>query len=431
MIPTHNSTLVSVFWQAYEWGPLGRPSSRFLTTSFELENVKRDTRKTRDLIRSEWYQALWPSVVLTRTAELSFANDATGTREGVPFASIMGKRGDRVVVDDPHSLKGAESEVQRTEAVRLFLEGGLNRLNDQTRSAIVLIMQRVHENDLTGALLARQLGFVHLMIPMEFEADRRCVTPIWSDPRSYDGELMDPVRMPRAAADKLKSVGSYSWAGQYQQRPTPREGGLFKRAWFDGKIIGPDEIGHVTMAVRHWDLAATKLKATDTKGARTAGVKLLRTADGRIIVASCIAEGAEGKAVRKLILSTAATDGQQCAVSLPQDPGQAGKTQRGDYAELLEGYVFSIKGEVGDKEQRAEPFAAQCEAGNVYLLRGPWVDEFLAEITLFPGGARKDIVDACSGAYTYLVTKKPKDLDLGVGIAEVFEREKLRPGYDF
>jgi hypothetical protein len=69
---------------------------RFLTTSFEEENVKRDTRKTRDLIRSAWFRALWPEVVLTRSGETSFASSATGTREGVPFASITGKRGDRV-----------------------------------------------------------------------------------------------------------------------------------------------------------------------------------------------------------------------------------------------------------------------------------------------------------------------------------------------
>ncbi len=188
------SRIVSVLWQAWEWGPCGKRSNRFLTTSFELENVKRDTRNTRDLIKSEWFQSLWPEVNMKRAAELSFANSDRGTREGVPFSSITGKRGDRVVIDDPHSLKGAESDQQRGEAVRLFLEGGLNRLNDQQTSAIVVVMQRLHENDLTGALLARQLGFVHIMIPMEFEPERACSTSLpWTDPRSYDGELMDPI----------------------------------------------------------------------------------------------------------------------------------------------------------------------------------------------------------------------------------------------
>ena len=104
------SMIVSVCWQAWEWGPLGKPSSRFLTTSFEEENVKRDTRKTRDLVKSEWFKMLWPDVVLTRAGETSFANSATGTREGVPFASITGKRGDKVVIDDPHSPRWGPSQ---------------------------------------------------------------------------------------------------------------------------------------------------------------------------------------------------------------------------------------------------------------------------------------------------------------------------------
>src|SRR5205814_31240 len=112
------------------------------------------------------------------------------------------------------SLKGAESEAQRNEATRLFLEGGLNRLNDQASSAIVIVMQRLHEADLTGVLLSHKLGFVHLMIPMEFEPERATTSPIgWRDPRTYDGELMDPVRMPRETVDKLKGVSAYSWAG--------------------------------------------------------------------------------------------------------------------------------------------------------------------------------------------------------------------------
>lgn len=392
------SMIVAVFWQAYEWGPCGMRSSRFLTTSFEEENVKRDTRKTRDLIRSDWYQTLWPEVQLVRAGETSFANSDTGTREGVPFASITGKRGDRVVIDDPHSLDGAESEAERTKATRRFLEGGLNRVNDQSTSAIVVVMQRLHEADLTGVLLSRNLGFVHLMIPMEFEPERRCVTPLpWQDPRSYDGELMDPVRMPRQAVDRLKGVSDYAWAGQYQQRPTAREGGLFKRHWFEGKTLRAAPEG--TVWVRHWDLAATK----KSSAARTAGVKMGRTLDGKFIVAHVVKAQEEGAEVRRLIKATAEVDGVACEISLPQDPGQAGKVQKQDFVSQLAGYVVRAEPETGDKFTRAEPFSAQCEAGNVFLLDGPWVTDYLDELCLFPGGTFKDQVDASSGAFGRLV----------------------------
>jgi predicted phage terminase large subunit-like protein len=393
------SMIVSVLWQAWEWGPCGKRSTRFLTTSFELENVKRDTRKTRDLVASEWYQSLWPELgKLKRSAELSFANNDTGTREGVPFASITGKRGDRVVIDDPHSLKGAESDQQRGEAVRLFLEGGLNRLNDQQTSAIVVVMQRLHENDLTGALLARQLGFIHIMIPMEFEPERRCITPLpWQDPRSFDGELMDPVRVPQPAVDILKSV-SFSWAGQYQQRPTAREGGLFKREWFEGQTIDAAPSG--TVWVRHWDLAATK----KGQGARTAGVKLGRTPDGRFIVGHVIKDRWDGNGVRKVIKATAETDGKLVTISLPQDPGQAGKVQAQDFVAAFAGYKIVAEPESGDKFTRAEPFAAQVAAGNVFLVRHDgWNQDYIDELCAFPGATIKDQVDASSGAFGQLL----------------------------
>ena len=392
------SMIVSVMWQCWEWGAFGKPSTRYLTSSFEEGNVTRDTRKTRDLIRSEWFRTLWPDVELVRTGETSFANNATGSREGVAFKSITGKRGDRFVIDDPHSLDGAESEVERTKATRRFLEGGLNRVNDQATSAIVVVMQRLHEADLTGVLLARKLGFVHLMIPMEFEAERRCVTPLgWSDPRSYEGELMDPVRMPRSVVDTLKSVSDFSWAGQYQQRPVPREGGLFKRHWFADKIIRQAPEG--TVWVRHWDLAASKR----SNAARTAGVKLGRTLDGKFVVGHVVLAQEEGAEVRKLIKSTAALDGVACEISLPQDPGQAGKVQKQDFVAGLAGYVVRATPETGDKYTRAEPFSAQCEAGNVYLIEGDWNAAYLDELCLFPGGTFKDQVDATSGAFGRLV----------------------------
>src|ERR1700746_1134533 len=102
------SLLVSVFWPAWEWGPKGLRSMRYLATAFNDGPVTRDTRKTRDLILSEWYQSLWPEVQLSRAGETSFGDTSTGTREGVPFGSLTSQRGDRLVIDDPHSVETAE-----------------------------------------------------------------------------------------------------------------------------------------------------------------------------------------------------------------------------------------------------------------------------------------------------------------------------------
>lgn len=394
------SLLTSVLLQAWEWGPAGRPYTRYLSTAFNDVPVNRDTRKTRDLILSEWYQARWPEVELVRKAEASFSNARTGTRQGIAFGSLTSQRGDRLIIDDPHSTETAESDADRLRTTRRFREGAQNRLNDQKRSAIIVIMQRLHQDDVSGIIEQVGMNYIHLRLPMEFEVEKRCETPLgFVDPRSEEGEILDPVRWPPEEIAALKrDMTSYAWAGQYQQRPAPREGGLFKRSWFDGKIIGAAPAG--TVWVRHWDLAATQSEKAD----RTAGVKMGRTPDGRYVIAHVITTQQEGNEVRKLIRAIAEVDGKSCMVSLPQDPGQAGKVQKQDYAAFLAGYNVRSEREQGDKVQRAEPFSAQCEAGNVFLVRGQWIEKYLDELCLFPAGKFKDQVDGSSGAFARLVT---------------------------
>jgi len=399
------SMIVSVLWPAWEWGPRGMRSLRYLTTSFAEDSVKRDTRKHRDLTLSEWYRSLWPEVVLVRTGEMSFANADTGTREGTPFGSLTAKRGDRLIIDDPHSTKTAESDAERTATVRQFREGALNRLNDQERSAIVVVMQRLHEQDVTGAILKLGLGFVVLMLPMEFEPQRRCVTSIgFSDPRTEDGELLDPVRFPRKVVDELKGgMGSYAYAGQYQQRPAPREGGLFKRAWLPVVDALPNDI---VSWCRAWDIGATK-----GGGDPTAGVKVGRSKDGVFYVMDVV-RGQEGPAdVERTILATASMDGTGVTLRLPQDPGAAGKAYAQTLTKMLAGYPVKTVAPTGDKVTRATPAAAQAEAGNVRLLRGSWNEAFMDELCTFPAGAHDDQVDAFADAVNELALGSRYSLD--------------------
>lgn len=399
------SLLVSVLWQAWEWGPRGMRTMRFLATAFNDGPVKRDTRKCRDLIMSEWYQSLWPEVALVRTAELSFANSDTGTREGVPFGSLTSQRGDRLIIDDPHSTETAESDAERLATTRKFREGALNRLNDQERSAIVIIMQRLHEDDVSGTVQKLGMGYVHLCLPMEFDPTRRCSTATgFTDPRVSDGDLLDLGRFPRDVVDSLKrDMGSYAFAGQYQQRPAPREGGLFKLAWFEGKIVPaapPD-----TNWVRHWDLAASLKKQGQSNQAWTAGVKMgFSPSTRRYYVGHVTRLQDEGHVVRASIRAIAETDGKQVEISLPQDPGQAGKVQAQDFVAGLAGWKVFARPESGDKFARAEPFAAQCAAGNVFLVQGAWIQAYLDELTVFPSSAAKDQVDASSGAFGRLAS---------------------------
>lgn len=399
---TMKSLLASVFWPAWEWGPQSMPGMRFLTTSYSENYVKRDSRRMRDLVNSDWYQSLWPEVNLVRSGESSFANSKTGFREGVPFSSLTGGRGDRVIIDDPHSTETAESPAERQRTTRIFRESVPSRVNDPEKSAIVVIMQRLHEDDVSGQIEKLKLGYQHLMLPMRFEPERRCSTALgFEDPRSAEGELLFPERFPPAVLVRdQKALTEYAIAGQYQQRPVPREGGLFKREWFAGKVIRQAPTG--TRWVRHWDLAATK-KAT---AARTAGVRLGKAPDGSFVVGHVVKTQDEGNKVRMLIKATAEIDGKDVEISLPQDPGQAGKVQAKDMVAMMAGWKVKAEPETGDKVTRAEPFSSQCEAGNVYLVQGEWNESYLDELCLFPGGSFKDQVDASSGAFARLVVKR-------------------------
>jgi predicted phage terminase large subunit-like protein len=392
------SLIVSVMWPAWEWGPCGRRSLRYLATAFNEGPVKRDTRKSRDLIASEWYQRLWPDVVLTRTAETSFANASTGTREGVPFGSLTSQRGDRLIIDDPHSTETAESDTERLNTTRKFREGAVNRLNDQEKSAIVVIMQRLHEQDISGVIISLGMDYVHLMLPMEFDPARACETAIgFADPRTDDGQLLDPERFPRGTVDALeRDMGSYAYSGQYQQSPTPRSGGMFQRSDFE--IV--DAVPAGGKRCRAWDFAASQQKPGKQPD-WTVGLRMVMVND-TFYVEDVLRGRWSASDVETKLKNTASQDSERVTIRMPQDPGAAGKADSETKVKLLKGYTIVVKTVTGDKATRARPASAQAEAGNVKLLRGPWNDAFLNEVCAFPNGSFDDIVDAFADALNEL-----------------------------
>lgn len=395
---TAKSLVVSVLWPAWEWGPAGKPEMRYLSTSYSADYVKRDSRRMLSLVQSEWFQERWP-LVLTREGEASFENITKGFREGVPFSRLTGGRGHRVLIDDPHSTEMAESVAERLTTRRIFTESVPTRLVEPLTSAIVIIMQRLHTEDVSD--IALSFSYVHLCLPMEFEAERRCTTVLgFKDPRTVEGELLFPERFPRSVVDRDKAImGSFAVAGQFQQRPALREGGLFKRAWWKAiKAIPATGIRWV----RYWDLAATADQLSD-QAAYTVGVKFGRYPDGRFVVGDVVRMRAEGMGVRRMIRDTAKIDGVHVEIGLPQDPGQAGKSQAQDLVLMLSGYIVRAKPETGAKETRAEPVAAQVEAGNVDILEADWNKAFIDELADFPGGKFKDQADALSGAFNMLI----------------------------
>jgi predicted phage terminase large subunit-like protein len=401
---TMKSLLSGVFWPAWEWGPLGRPSTRIIGSSYSEDYAKRDNRRMRDLVTSEWYQALWGETVqLVRAGEMSFSNTATGFRQGVPFSRLTGGRGDRVIIDDPHSVDTAESDTERGATIRTFRESVPTRLNDPAKSAIVVIMQRLHEQDVSGTILALGLGYEHLMLPMEFEPERACRTSIgFTDPRSYEGELLFPERFPREVVERDKvPMGSYAVAGQFQQRPAPRSGGMFQRGDFEIVDAVP---ASARKRVRAWDFAASKAKPGKQPD-WTVGLRMT-AADGVFYVEDVHRGRWSPAEVERNLKTIASQDGHQVTIRMPQDPAAAGKSDAETKVKLLAGYPIIVKPVSGEKTTRARPASAQAEAGNVKLVRGSWNEAFLDEACSFPNGAFDDQVDAFADALNELALGK-------------------------
>ena len=397
---TMKSLLVSVFWPAWEWGSCGLAHLQYITTSFREDFCLRDARRMRTLVMSTWYQQHWGDrVKLVNTGEGHIENSAGGWRQAVAFGSLTGGKCDRLILDDPHSVDGAESDKDRDRAVLRFRESATTRLNDPRRSAIVVIMQRLHEKDIAGTIISLKLKYVHIMLPMRFEIDRRCVTPLGEDPRTIAGELLFPERFPRDIVDRdERTMGAYATASQHQQRPAPRGGLLFKTHWFKFVKAVPGNCRRI----RGWDLAASETEgAAFTCGVRIAYDPALR----HFYIENVVRERVSNP--EPLMKRIAATDGNQCEISLPQDPGAAGKIQARSIIASLVGYNAYASPETGDKETRARPVAAQAEAGNVSIVEADWNEAFMDELAKFPAGAFKDQVDALSRAFSRFVMQTP------------------------
>lgn len=395
---TMKSLLTAVIWPAWEWGPRGLASNRFISTAHKQDLAVRDNMKCRRLIQSDWYQELWPITLTSdQNAKTKFENDRTGFREAMAFTSMTGARGDRVILDDPLSADDANSDAALLAAELTFLEALPTRVNND-RSAIVVIMQRLHERDTSGLILSRGLPYVHLMLPMRFEPDRRCTTEIgFTDPRTEEGELLFPERFSEEQVLELeRTLGSYAASGQLQQRPVPRSGGMFQRSDFE--IVEAAPAGGTEC--RAWDFAASAPKPGKQPD-WTVGLRMKYV--GGIFYVMDVKRGRWAPSdVERVLKNTASQDGTSVRIRMPQDPGAAGKADAATKVKLLAGYAVKVEPVSGDKATRARPASAQAEAGNVKLVRGDWNDAFLDEVCIFPNGQHDDQVDAFADALNEL-----------------------------
>lgn len=228
--PRHSkSTIVSVAWPMWEW--LKSPQQKFLCASYSSTLSIRDNLKARRLVQSPWYQERWGDSFLLagdQNAKQRFENDKTGYRIATSVGgSVTGDGGSRLLLDDPHGAQAAQSEAMRESDLEWFDMVWSTRLNNPKTDAMVTVMQRLHEKDVSGHILHDIGGWEHICIPAEWDGVKRKTVLGSYDPRTVKGELICPARFGPDEIERLKKLlGDYGAAGQLQQEPAPAEGGI-------------------------------------------------------------------------------------------------------------------------------------------------------------------------------------------------------------
>jgi len=401
------------------------PGVKFMHLSYDNALSTRDGVKCRQIIASPWYQRLWGNRVQLRddqNQKTRFDNLGGGHRLSTSEGGVItGEGADIIVFDDPHNVRdiGGSSNLARETTLRFWDEALPSRLNDQTHGVFVVIMQRVHERDLSGHILANELGWTHLCLPAVYESKhpfpirttvkRQATGEIWTDPRK-EGEVLWPEKFPREALERIakdESMTSHVAAGQLQQRPTAAEGGLFKRHWFDAKLPVADRFAFIEQKklrlVRAWDLAWTESEPGKNPD-YTVGI-LMGVDPYDIYYILDVARAQLSPAqLEDTVQAVAAIDGERCRIRIPQDPG-AGKFVAHQLAKKLIGYDVIAEPEHDSKVLRAAPLASACEKKFVVLVEAPWNSAFIDELCAFPNGANDDQVDAACAAFRACVRR--------------------------
>jgi predicted phage terminase large subunit-like protein len=414
--PRHmKSILVSVMWPAWIW--THSPHVRFLSASYGASLAERDAVRSRDLIRSGWYQQRWPQVELKGDVNRvsRYENTATGQRVATSVGGeATGEGGDVIIVDDPHKAEEAMLDAARSRVID-WHDGTLgHRFNNPKTGVEVVVMQRLHERDLSGHLL-EQGGWTHLCLPARYELSHPFVWP--GDPRSKAGELLWPRHFPERELSRLeRTMTSFRAAGQLQQRPAALEGELLKRAWwsfYDPSWLNDNQLGRLPKfqaIVASWDTAFKDKTTSDYVVGQVWGIY---KADRYLLYS--FRQQANLQATKDAMRATHGWVQRRW----PSRPHYVLIEKSANGVEILAELKREIPGVLAvsvstDKITRAIAAAATLESGNVFLpgradpgsasgySAAAWVAALIEEAATFPNGRNDDQVDAYSQAINWV-----------------------------
>lgn len=392
------SLVVSTLFAAYVW--IGRPSWRWIAASYDRNVANRSARRHRELVASDWWAERWPGVVIPTGAGESksvefFFNDRGGSRYTTTTgAAVTGQHGDGHLIDDPHDPAGVASTAELEAALTWHRETMPTRFRDPKHPRRILIMQRLHERDLTAEMIRE--GATVLCLPMRYELRH---PHRWAkDPRRSEGELLCPERYDEAAVARLenKRLGPRAAAAQLQQRPAPAGGAILRAAWLTRRWTELPRGGSWALSL---DAAFKASDSTDYVVIQvwcSVGVDhhLVDQTRGRMDFVETL---------RALVALSAKYP--QALLKLVEDKAN-GPAILSVLRDKLAGLVAVEP--FGSKEARAHAVEPVFAAGNVILphetearypdgrVGAPWVPEFVHELTTFPAGAHDDQVDAAT-----------------------------------
>jgi len=416
------TSIVNVFFPVWCW--VKWYAMKFITGSYTSPLALESAEHSRDIIKSEKFQQLFPEIGIKQDKDVKsnfrvvkklftklnrqprIKNGGTRLSTSVGGAST-GFHAHIIIIDDPLNPEKSYSRVELEKANRWIGQTLSTRKVNKRVSVMILIMQRLHENDPTGYLLKKakktRKKIKHICIPGELGAYKKNVKPAELILKYKDG-LMDPNRLDRNALADLKTdLGQYGYAGQIGQQPTPPGGGMFHYKKFQIITQMPSPVNIVAI-VRFWDKAGTK-----DGGAYSAGVKIAKLRNGKYVVMD-VRRGQWGSNEREdNIENTARADVMENDITetgVEQEPGSGGKESAENTIRRLAGLRAYKESPKGDKIYRADPWSVAVNNGDVMLLHGDWNHEYIEEHKYFPYSTYKDQVDASGAAYSRLNNSK-------------------------
>lgn len=431
------SSLVSVAFPAWVWAqpqmtPTSGPGTQFLHASYARELAFRDSTKCRRLILSPWYKSYWGerySLRNDQNAKGRFDNTCGGSRLSTSVGSALtGEGGNIIVVDDPNNAQEAFSEAKIQETIDWW-DGALStRLNDQKNGAFIVIQQRLSEQDLTGHILSKDVGeWTHLCLPMRYEPERSFQTVIgWEDWRSEPGELLWPERFGEREVELLeRQMGPWTAAGQLQQRPEPKGGGVIKRDWW--QLWESERYPNCDYVIASLDTAYTTKQENDfsamtvwgifSGGTQAAQATRVMTPDGEVVSAIkrtyteehpkafLLYAWQERLELHELVQKVQETMRQFDVDKLLIENKAAGHSVAQEIRRLYGYEDFSVqlidpKGQ--DKLARLYSVQHLFAEGLIYAPDRPWADMVITQTGVFPKGKHDDLVDTVSMALRHL-----------------------------